>query len=407
MSSLTLNGQALTEAQKQAVADALGVPRVSVDQLTGRIKISQGDYEIIQRLRTALASGRIPVAMANPPTISAKTTSSALAKWWAWDSGTITLMGADWTQVGANARAKPISVHYQGAADGDTFGYGAIQFMTDAPSIEWQGLYETIRVFVDELDGKGWQLAGQSVTGDYNDMYYVPISFGTRKMRCYRIESGFAQFSGIKTAATDTLVPLDSQTLSAGICGDSFVEGAGATYPQLDGYPRNLAWLLGLPKLRISGSGSTGVVQSVAGRVNYQDRFDIDMLSHNLEIAFIQCSGNDDAHSIAEQVAGLQSLIARCRAVGTVPIIIGPWDTAQTRPSAVAANAALKAATSATKTIYLDWYGLITGGGHVGAPTGTGNGDFLICEADTTHPSDLGAVVRADLLRSLLASAVA
>ena len=375
--------------------------------VTGRIKISQGDYEIIQRLRSALAGGGIPAAMAVPPTIGAKATISTLAKWWAWDSGSITLMGADWTQVGLNARAHPVSVHYQGTADGDVFGYGAIQFMTDAPAIEWQGLYETIRIFVDELDGKGWQLAGQSITGDYNDMYYVPISFGTRKMRCYRIESGYAQFSGIKTAATDTLLPLESQTLNAGIMGDSFVEGSGSTYPQLDGYPRKLAWLLGLPKLRISGSGSTGIVKSVSGRVNYQDRFDIDMLSHELDIGFIQCTGNDGDYSEAEQVEGLQSLISRSRAAGVVPIVIGPWDTAAVRPDAIAANAALKAATLAANTIYLDWYGLITGGGHVGATTGTGNGDFLICAADTTHPSDIGAVVRADFLRCLLAAAVA
>ena len=375
------------------------------DPLTGRMTISQDDYEIRQRLRASLMVGGIPVAMAAPPTISASSASSTLAKFWAWDSGSLTLMGANWIQVGANPRAQPDTVHYAGD-DSWRYGCGAIQFISDAPTIEFNGLYDKFRVFVDELDGKGWQLAGQSL-GDSVSMLFVPISFGSRKTRCYRLETGYIQFVGIKTSAIDTVLPLPSETLSAVLIGDSFSEGSGATQPELDGYPRKLAWLFGLPKLRISGSGGTGILQNFSPRVNYQTRFSVDVLSSSPDLVFIQCTRNDELFSAQEQVNGLLSLIGRCRSVGAMPIVIGVWNTASVSSIAAANNAALKAATIASGCIYLDWYDLINGGGHVGATTGTGNGDLLICAADTTHPSDLGHTVRASYLSALLAAAVA
>lgn len=369
-------------------------------------------------LRRQALIGRIPLAMASPPTIADNATTQIASPGTSldWNSSLIKFLGGKWVQVGVNPRAKVVSVARDGT-DANASGLsGGQMFYSDASKIEVQQLYNMFRVYVDELDGKGWQIAGTVTSGDAGASPHFTLVDWTsastpRKPRLYKIlADGSQQFYAIKCSIDGSIWAYRSTAPTVVVIGDSFSEGGAANY--IDGYVPQLAFTLGVDDVIPSGSGGTGLLKTNGSNVNYLDRVDWTLNNIPADIYVIQGTQNDGTFTPSQLSAQLALVDARIKALrpSSRRLILGVWNC---RLGAIADgggtyqasnNAAMAAYAAAQGIPFVDWSDWITGSGNTSSQNGTGTADYYTV-SDNTHPSVAGAIYRAQRLAPLIAAA--
>ncbi len=230
-------------------------------------------------------------------------------------------------------------------------------------------------------------------------------------MRCYKHRFDVAvQYRGVYATGADTVRAAGMETPSVISIADSFAE----TTRQWTAY---LGDLLGIDNHRISGRGGTGVLWPNTGlsRVNYVDRLTQDVIDHNPDVVLIQLSGNDGAgvsaedFTVADVADALGGMLDRLSAeTNAEAVVVGVWNsqTELTSGTLYDINTACAAVCAAKGVPFIDWSDLMTPGGYIGGPSGTGNSKFYT-RPDGIHPSTpYGDRFRADFIAPRLLDAV-
>ena len=369
-------------------------------------------------LRRQALVGRIPSAMASPPTITDNLTTQIASPGTTaeWNSTLLMWHGGKVSQVGVNPRAKVVSVAFDGTDATATGLSGGQIFFSDASKIEVRQLYNMFRVYVDELDGKGWQIAGTVTSGDSGaGQHFVLIDWtgasAPTKPRLYKfLADGSQQFYAVKCALDGTIWRYQSTSPTIVVIGDSFAEGGAANY--IDGYVQQLAFTLGVDNVVASGSGGTGLLQTNASRVNYLNRVDWTLNNIPGDIYIVQGTQNDNNFSASQVSTQLGLVDARIKALRPAArrLVLGVWNArlgaiVDSGGSTPASNNAAMAAYAAAQGIpFIDWSDWITGSGNTSSPNNTGTADRYTVN-DNTHPSVAGGIYRATRLAPLIAAA--
>lgn len=221
--------------------------------------------------------------------------------------------------------------------------------------------------------------------------------------RRFRVEGDQASgMRGVHVPPSYTVwQPAEPDAIVAAVVGDSNVAQTGVTKPN-GGFAINLGKLLGWSDVREIGLGGTGWINPGAFGSTFGDATRVaDAVAVNPSVLVVTGSTNDNASTAsaitAAVLAGLQAYRA---ALPKVPIIVGGVQPGASGPSAqvLANEAAVKAAFTAwgdSNSWFVDiandpqgaW---ISGTGHQGATSGTGNANVYIGTADTVHPGQLG-----------------
>lgn len=158
--------------------------------------------------------------------------------------------------------------------------------------------------------------------------YYIP--FGSVALRRIDLWAVTCPFSGVYTAATDTVFPAPQRGPKAVIIGDSFTEGAVATVAGLTDYAATLGIALGWDNVIASGVGSTGYLAAPAPKVKYRDRISTDVIALNPQVVFITGGYNDIGGSTASQIqteAGLLIAALKAGLPNAVIVWVAPYWT--------------------------------------------------------------------------------
>lgn len=400
-----------------------GVPMLSSDGLS--LVSGAGNYWSLQSPRYAGRAGNLPPAASPAPssmTFSANA-AATLAVAVPYTDPRITRLGATWTLQSGQARVAPITSDPSGAgtaySDPTTAfagtSSGAIEFWSDAPTIEVRLVAENARVYVDQ--GAGLQLVGTPAGTAGSTRYLQIVWTAGRLPRFYRIEltsATIAYFHSVYLAAQDSIWAAAADTYKGIAIGDSFAEGTGATY-EADGCFQQTGRLLGIADWRVCGSGGTGFVQTSSSpvRANFQTRLSQDVLLRSpFDLVLLAVSGNDTGNT-ATLAAATSTLLTQIRAYNPTAkiIVLGTWrpsDAAESAYNAVDAAVQAGITASGVSCYWISQVGWITGSGKVGATTGTGNADFYTSN-DGVHPSPAGHDYRAqrmayEIKRALLAA---
>jgi lysophospholipase L1-like esterase len=285
---------------------------------------------------------------------------------------------------------------------GNSFQVWRAGMTTDAPVINFQvrGNTAQYRVWVD---GHPLTLTPSTLPGG-GAFYMISVTFSGRAIRRVDLEIDSGLLAGIFVDATDTVfAPVSHKGIRAVIIGDSYTEGTGAD-SRLTAWGQTFGQLCGWAETVVSGSGGTGYVYpgpgtgNYVGRVKYRDRFANDVAAFSPDVIVFTGGRNDVGNATPTAVqaeattlfALAQSTVpgVRCFVTSTFPA--SATEAADTSLTAV--SNAIKAAAQAAGFPFLDLMGsnaYITGTGHVGAPTGSGNADHLT-SSDGVHPSQLG-----------------
>lgn len=400
----------IAEFLKNAIATK--VARWATDA-SGNVTGLAGPDGGVLTLELSRMSGReskLPIAASPAPTVTFSDNSSAsLAVAVPYTDSRLSLIGASWTLQAGQARVAPITSDPSGSgaayADPTTAfagtSSGAIEFWSDAPTIEIRAVSEYARVYVDQ--GAGLQLVG-TPAGTGGSTRYLKIVWGEGRLpRFYRVElssASIAYFHSVYVAAQDTVWAANADTFKGIAIGDSFVEGTGATY-EADGCFQQLGRLLGIADWRVCGSGGTGFVQTSASpaRGNLQTRLNQDVLLRSpFDLVVLAASGNDTGN-VATLPAATASILTQIRQYNPSAkiIVLGTWrplDTAEAAYNAVDDAVRSGITASGVRCSFISQVGWITGAGKVGATTGTGNADFYT-SSDGVHPSQAGHDYRA------------
>lgn len=321
-----------------------------------------------------------------------------------YTSSKVTIMGGVAFDDTGNGRRQIRSLSSDGIAP--SAGGGKFATQSDAPLM---GFY-----FYNRFRGNVWVDGELVVVAEDQtvDLAFLNLDFTgmPRKMRSFVFEvSSETQFIGLYATAFDTFAPyVPDNAIKAVWLGDSFVE------PRQNGlsYANRMSGLLGIEDLRVSGLGGTGLVQTNGALVNYQSRFAVDVVNAAPDFVFIQMTPNDQngvpgSWSTATVNAALASLIARARAAGIVPVVVGPWNNRGAQSATVVTfNTDAQTLCSSLGVAFVSWMDFITDGGFVGSPSGSGN-SLYYTEKDGTHPSFSGAKYRAQRLAPMLTAAIA
>lgn len=221
------------------------------------------------------------------------------------------------------------------------------------------------------------------------------ITFAGSAWRRIRVYMSQADFGGIDTAASTTVLPTPKPSLSIGFLGDSYTAGANATDP-MQAFPYTVGRLLDA-EVYNAGIAGTGYV-SAGGTAVFGDSTRLaKLVTAAPDWIVVTGSINDQSATPTAVSAAATALYASLATSlpNTRLIVVGvqPNPAMAATGNNVANNAALKVAAQAASNVqaFLDPYleGWITGTGKVGTTTGDGNSDVMI-SSDGIHPSQAG-----------------
>jgi lysophospholipase L1-like esterase len=228
-----------------------------------------------------------------------------------------------------------------------------------------------------------------STANSANNAYWYRLTWGAAAQRRIRVYVAGADYGGIAVQPTDSLNATGKPSYSVALIGDSYTNGTGANN-QLTSFPVTVGNMLNVEMYQC-GIGGTGYAQGTT----FGDSSRIQPLStiKPNEIWFFG-SINDGSYSSSQVVAAAQAAWAAAKAASPTSVIrvygvqanSGSMSAGNT-----ANNTALKAAALAAGFSFFDPIneGWITGTGHVGALTGSGNADIMI-GSDGIHPTQAG-----------------
>jgi lysophospholipase L1-like esterase len=216
------------------------------------------------------------------------------------------------------------------------------------------------------------QLISATPTTFTNDgsTYLLPLTFGARAVRRITVEadSSFA-FGGVRTNATDTIVPAPVASPRCIVLGDSFTDGTGAT-AQPTNWVRRFAEAMGWPDTWASGLGGTGYLNpGSGGRVKFRDRVAADVIAYSPDVVIVagglnEVSGIGAATYTASQLqAEAVALFAQIKAglPNALLVVVSPfWRNGVETYNAAGAGAllaardAIKTAAVAAGAVFLD-----------------------------------------------------
>jgi lysophospholipase L1-like esterase len=396
------------------------------------VKAHAARNRTIDTLRRSMASTglRLPSIMANPPTIGAPTTATAIAvgTTWLYNSHALqipvryTLLGGTATLPTGFPGGELVSITSV-TSTGTTRvpAGGRIRFTSYAPAFEilFMGGSGKMRIKVDGeyvsttsfgVPGQPLSPSGAIANGVYP--YFLPIQWGDgsasqRKLRRYELEmssNGNVYFAGLRASNLYPPSPWPVEDhVRVIVHGDSIVEGAGDDPHGTVG--NALGNMLGQPDTWASGSGGTGYIASLGGtKHTFIQRVQADIIAPAPDFIF-ECGGlNDTANpqttiqaKVEEWLAAVTSALPAVTIFMAGPLV--PNDTASA--AIVACRDAKKAAAAvfSKNTFFLDniadkW---VTGNGKATTPNGTGNADW-ITSGDSVHPTLEGSVYHASRL---------
>jgi lysophospholipase L1-like esterase len=234
--------------------------------------------------------------MASPPTIGAITTTSAAAITWSVNSqvaagpigyGNFTFRGCGNIVSLGSGSPDNIFVKAKHLTDPvSTYAPFNVDFLFDGTYLEIRGKGAGGKARV-RVDG---QLISATPTTFTNDgsTYLLPLTFGARAVRRITVEadSSFA-FGGVRTNATDTIVPAPVASPRCIVLGDSFTDGTGAT-AQPTNWVRRFAEAMGWADTWASGLGGTGYLNpGSGGRVKFRDRVAADVIAYSPDVVIV------------------------------------------------------------------------------------------------------------------------
>ena len=294
-----------------------------------RIKtLTRGMPEPWEVLRTA----------ASAPTIGAVTTTTAIVTGIDWlqvalqDGGVnqadvFTYLGASQPVAVSNVFPNYTYVKFASMTHTTTTQFPRVAFMFDGTTLELfakqvsaTGAY---RLWVDGEIAQDW--TGVTMSGNTN---YLPITFGSRKLRRIEVELNNLYWGGVRTGINDTIVKAQRRGPRVVVVGDSFTEGTGATYG-MTGWPRTFGAHLAWDDLFVSGVGQTGYLNpGSGGRVKFGDRLTNDVINQAPDVVVWAGGLNDsgtysDAAVQAEATADFT--IVRNALPSVVQIVLSPF----------------------------------------------------------------------------------
>jgi len=253
------------------------------------------------------------------------------------------------------------------------------------------------------VDGQPTTAAPQASTAaSANSAFWYRLTWGAAKQRRVRVYTAGADYGGIAVQLTDSINQVGKPGYSILILGDSYTNGTGATN-QITSYPVSLGRMLDV-ELFQCGIGGTGYVQPGSGAI-FGDSTRINPLGtlKPNEVWFVG-SINDSSYTTTQVTTNANAAWAAVKAASPNSIIrvcgvqanSGSMSAANIANNTALKNAALAAGYSFFDPINEGW---ITGTGHVGGTTGTGNADVMV-GSDAIHPSQAGHDYFARRLRS-------
>lgn len=368
----------------------------------------------------------LPSVMSSPPTVtpgannsnpmaaSAVTANSAIPNSTpiAWTDPRFRFLGGDAVVAGVSF-PDSIMAFYDQITSSVNPANMRVAFTHDGPSFEFCVKILTVQKFRLWVNGQPATVTAQLPGGSNGNVVLILVNFGSTAMRHIVIEGHALYFGGVRIGPNDSLSPsLLPPSPRAMVYGDSYTEGTGAGASFL-GYPQTLGHLTGWHDLWNSGVGGTGYLNDAGGggKTTFRGRVADDLVAYAPDVVIVAGGINDYVGHTAADIgteAGLLFAAIRSGVPGVTLIVLGPWDNAGTVPTAnfVQTRDALRVAALANgASLFIDniggpypWsgnvnnytgQGWITGTGHVGATTGSGNADLYIA-SDAVHPSQAG-----------------
>lgn len=312
-------------------------------------------------------------------------TSSSLTQQVGFNSSTLTVLGGTMVQVGANSRGKVLSATTIGSGNPDIGGSGYVAAVTDEPIFN-------INIFNGGYTGvwiDGEFVAFLSLASGVQN--YVTLDFSgvapSRKARAVKVGlAASCEFVGFRSAGTGVFLPYSPyDPIKAVLIGDSFPEGG----THFLSYAAHVGRRLGIENFRVSGVGGTGVQQINGSRVNYVDRFTVDVINQAPDLVIIQPSQNDISFSTAAVKAANKALVRRVQVElpNAFCIQMGIWNARSPLSGTTATiNTDARALASECGIPFVDWSDINTGTGQINSRNGVGNSDFNTT-TDGTHPT--------------------
>jgi hypothetical protein len=269
-----------------------------------------------------------------------------------------------------------------------TYTNASISFKFEGQIFEWETL---------SSDGS-WRLwvNGQPATALWQnqDNNFFKVDLGSRAVWDIRIQHHRGYFSGVKIQANDNILEADFLSpLRMSLVGDSF--GYGQSYASgaavyTPGYIHRLGELLQIEDLIGTSIGGTGYLNKGPGGTHptFRERLELDVVPYAPDIVLFQGTINDNGQTTAAVVTEINEIHKYMKTAlpNTAVIACSQLQSKATDATAIAMNAAQKAAWETLRVPFVDVLGINTGTGNVGATTGTGTAD-INCSADATHPS--------------------
>lgn len=273
------------------------------------------------------------------------------------------------------------------------YGLTVIEFMTDAPKLQFRCSQGTHLV---EIDGAILTKAGTATAVGGGEQQLVFDWTAVRKTRRYRI--ALAGGSSFVRVGVDSLsrvwAPRAGKRIRATITGDSITSGTGASNIH-QGYASVLSMLMGWDDLWLDAESGTGWLAAGSG-TTARTRIS-NVISAAPDIWIGALGKNDSSAGIQAEVAVYLAQL-RASLPTTKMVVLGSFP-GSTGPSAtvLAVEAAISAAVSAFADPYCSFVPVSTdpqgawifGTGKVGTTNGSGNSD-VYTSADGTHPPDAG-----------------
>jgi len=278
--------------------------------------------------------------------------------------------------------------------------YQSFEFMADCAAFELRILAFTTKVVV-LVDGER-HAATQTETDNSGASRYVKVDFGGRRSdgmaRRIQVTLTSGYLRSLAVGATDSVYPVaDATAPLLAILGDSYgtAYASRAMTSVYDGYPQQLARLLGFRVNTQNCAGGTGYVATSAGGGAYGGYLTrvSDVVSLNPDMVLVQGSINDYVATPSALEATARNVLETLRAGLPKAVIVatGVLDASPTSQQGGDAvrSAAIASAAASAGVLYLDTAGWVTGTGKAGATTGDGNAD-VYTYSDGSHPTVAG-----------------
>jgi len=363
--SLARGGTGGTDASSARASLGLGTAAVESPATLAANAAFTGTYA--RRLRDVRPANPDAV-MSSPPTVGAITTTSAAALTWSATAQVATFaLGAHFSFPGcgnivALGTSSPDSTYVKARHITDPVGVYApmnIEFLFDGTYVEIRGKGSGGKVRV-RVNGDLVSLTPVTFTND-GSTYLLPITFATRAVRRITVEadSSFA-FSGVRTGATDSVVPTQVKGPRVIVIGDSFTDGTGADGLGGTCWVTRFAQAMGWADVWKSGVGGTGYLNAgTGGRTTFRGRVASDVIAYAPDVVIVAGGINDTSSSQAAVQAEAALLYAQIRAglPNAVLVVVSPFwrNGVETYTSALmGVRDGVKAAAVAAGAIYLD-----------------------------------------------------